>query len=464
MIKFRPCFLLLSFLLSGCEGYSIITPANTTTNGNNGSSSQAPAAECLQTAQPGSNGFQTGDGSPGDPYTICTAAQLNSIQDNYLDKDFKLISNIDMNGINYNIIGSNELIAMGSYKRYSGTFDGNNYEITNLTVNNSVSDTYGFIGGLDSSGVIKNLKIVNSNVDDSASVGFGPYIVGGMAGVSYGRIENCEFHGLVTNNLFGGSAGGIVGISGENSRILKSVFKGDAKSATGKAAGITAYADQVVIMDSSFIGNVRADRLAGGIIAELYSNINTTTLSNNYAEGDIFSYSYQAGGLIGNIYADSSLNINKSYHKGEVSGETSAGGLFGYIEEGSADQINIENIYHIGDIISAAGSAGGVAGIVASNFRINATYTVGVITAATYTGGIFGEGVSYVPLSNKQLVWNSLLSYAIDPIGDAPGAVTGISDLSSDQMKFEPSYSAGFDFGSVWEINPSVNDGYPSLR
>lgn len=127
--------LLASFLLTACENdiniqsNSLSGPiaglAGGAAGGGGGGDSSSPL--CDVAASGSSNGFQTGDGSVGNPYTICTAAQLNSIGDGFLDKNFLVLKDIDLSGIsNFAIIGSGNVAWPPAAPDFifSGTFDG----------------------------------------------------------------------------------------------------------------------------------------------------------------------------------------------------------------------------------------------------------------------------------------------------------------------------------------------------
>lgn len=75
--------------------------------------------------------------------------------------------------------------------RYVGTFDGQNHTISGLYVNTTSSGS-GLFGGLDSSGTVKNVTIVNACFNGAGRIGS---IVGNNTG---GCIENCSNSGVQT--------------------------------------------------------------------------------------------------------------------------------------------------------------------------------------------------------------------------------------------------------------------------
>ena len=115
-------------------------------------------------------------------YTVTSAEGLkNSI-------DITLTSDIDLSGIDWTPIG------IDYNHRYAGTFDGNGKTITGLTV--TTSDQYaGLFGCIDSGGKVKNVTLKDVKIESKHDVGS----AGGVAGWSYGNIENCSVSGSVSS-------------------------------------------------------------------------------------------------------------------------------------------------------------------------------------------------------------------------------------------------------------------------
>lgn len=88
-----------------------------------------------------------------------------------------------------------------SSRQYTGTFDGNGFEISGLYIN-SDSDYQGLFGYIGEGGKVENLDIVNSFIKGSR-------YVGGVAGSNNdGTIKNCYNTGAVTG---GDYVGGVAG-------------------------------------------------------------------------------------------------------------------------------------------------------------------------------------------------------------------------------------------------------------
>ena len=82
--------------------------------------------------------------------------------------------------------------------------------------------------------------------------------------------------------------------------------------------------------------------------------------------------------------------------------------------------------------------------------------------AAEHKGGI--AGLVSQPSSPNPLIFTNCYSSSV-PIGlnNNNSILNNVISLSLSQMKTKSSYE-GFDFDTVWTINPAINDGYPHLK
>lgn len=87
---------------------------------------------------------------------------------------------------------------------YKGWFDGANFTITNLTVNNTSDGYVGFVGAM--TGMVSNLKLENVSINGECAGG----VAGKVSGFSSSLVSNCIVEGKVTGTT---CVGGIVGTS-----------------------------------------------------------------------------------------------------------------------------------------------------------------------------------------------------------------------------------------------------------
>ena len=281
-------------------------------------------------------------------YTVTTAEGLKAVADiannGNLGINITLTADIDLKGIDWTPIG------IDYNHQYTGTFNGGGHTITGLTVTGS--DQYvGLFGHIGSGGTVKDVTLeevkIESNNDMSA--------VGGVAGRSYGTLENCSVSGSVSGS---GIAGGVVGYQSGG------FLTGCSSSATVNAGGV-----------------------AGGVAGLTDSG---ATLTACYATGDVTLESINSGGnFVGGVVgSNTSCTLKACYAWGSVTGSGSGtiyvGGVTGTNDEGT-----LTACYHANGTVSGpAGTTGGVTG---RNYKF---FNDPVITAC-YWGSNPDTGIGY---------------------------------------------------------------------
>jgi hypothetical protein len=173
---------------------------------------------------------------------------------------------------------------------FTGSFDGQGYEIRDLFINRPDEDYVGlfahisWIRYIDNVGVVKNVGLVNAEVSGSAEVG-------ALVGHNAGAVNNSYSSGSVTGDS---RVGGLVGW---NQATLSNSYS-----------------------DCSVTGSTRVGGLTGD---NWYYR---GTVSNSYSTGSVTG-STRVGGLVGINYYGS---VSNSYSTGSVTGSTQVGGLVGY--------------------------------------------------------------------------------------------------------------------------------------
>ena len=336
--------------------------------------------------------FAGGDGTAAYPWKIATPAQLDDVR-NYLDKHFILISNIDLatylatGGGGFTKWGTAGWLPIGDNSdntdatRFTGSFDGDGFKVTGLTINRSGDWAIGLFGIFSSSGVIQNLG-VEIGIDGVKGDG----AVGGLVGLIYsGSISNCYATGDVSGYSY---VGGLVGgNAGTGTGSISNCYATGDVTATGKGIGIFPVGGLVglnsgSISDCHATGAVSGTNSIGGLAG---INDSTGSISNCYATGDV-SGTNDAGGLVGL----NSGSISDCHATGAVSGTDSIGGLAG--SNGSTGSIS--NCFATGDVCgtSANGFTSSVGGLVGSNSgTISNCYAASVVSgtcADYYTNGL----------------------------------------------------------------------------
>ena len=214
---------------------------------------------------------------------------------------------------------------------YTGTFNGKDKTITGLTVNQEGTNYVGLIGYLGSGGKVQNVVLEGVQITSDNSSGY----AGGVAGDSWGTIENCSVSGSVSGTTF---VGGVVGsqwggsITGCNSSatVKGVIFAGGIAGETNSGASLTGcYATGDVTVENDGTNNSHA----GGVVG--YNG--GCTLTACYATGSVTG-SGSGTIYVGGVTGSNNLGIlTACYHaKGDVSGPTgTTGGVAGRNFKGS---------------------------------------------------------------------------------------------------------------------------------
>ncbi|MFA5746321.1 MAG: BspA family leucine-rich repeat surface protein [archaeon] len=205
------------------------------------------------------------------------------------------------------------------------------------------------------------------------------------------------------------------------------------------------------IVEYSLIDNVHVTGIVsggksgvaiGGLIGAGYGNISRSSSSCQVTGADWI------GGLIGTFNNGPYLTsiISKSYATGDVNGIHTVGGLVGYLTSG-----NIYNSYATGSVTGDNATAG-LIGIMGNSTVIN-TYSTGLVIGLNMAGHTYGGGKNLIASTNN--FWDTESS-------NQQNSVIGLGKTTS-QMKQKITFN-NWDFVNVWDINSTINNGYPYLR
>ncbi|HPT31216.1 MAG TPA: right-handed parallel beta-helix repeat-containing protein [Prolixibacteraceae bacterium] len=253
--------------------------------------------------------FAGGTGTKTDPFKLNNAEQLHAMRD-YLNSYFILAANINLGAAPWNSgVG---WIPVGNVKNpFTGGFDGNGYQIQNLSVQRNDSLYNGLFGRLVDAEIFRvNLTGVNIRGKD---------FTGALAGdISGGNIMEVNASGTVTGSgeYTGGISGRLSGTVIRNSRsdAVVSGFRftgglcgsgsADGCRATGKVTGMASGSQESTAiggllgegyaLNSQASGEVKGGSQVGGLIG-LGSAVGCFATGNVTATGDY------AGGLIGEL-------------------------------------------------------------------------------------------------------------------------------------------------------------------
>ena len=313
-------------------------------------------------------------------YTVTSAEGLKNIAK--LVNDGNTGIDITLTG-NITLTGEWTPIGIDDNHQYTGTFDGGGHTITGLTV--TTSDQYaGLFGYIGSGGKVKDVKLKDVQIESDN----GTSDVGGVAGWSYGTLENCSVSGSVSGRGQNSIVGGVVGYQSGGS------LTGCSSSAT-----------------------VNAGCIAGGVAGGTNSG---ASLTGCYATGDVTlesinQYGNFAGGVVGSNGGSSTLKA--CYAWGNVIGSGSGTVYVGGVT-GSNDLGTLTACYHAkGTVSGPDGATGGVAG---RNFK-DSMFGGGIITACYWGGNGQEQGIGedQVGTGGTTMVTDSNWSGAKDAMNDA---------------------------------------------
>ena len=249
----------------------------------------------------------------GRTYEVYNAEGLKNIAE-LVNKEWKLniniilTNNIDLTGIDWTPIGTN----IGN--SYTGTFDGNGKTITGLTVtgSNRYTGLFGFIGP---GGKVMNVKLEGVQITSDNSLGY----AGGVAGNSWGTIENCSVSGSVS----GSDVGGVVGYQ--------------------QGGSITGCSSSATVKGEAYVGGIAGKTNSGATLTACYATGDMTVendgTSNAWAGGVVGSNAYST--VIACYAADNVSGTGSgTIHVGGVTGENFDGTLTACYWSGLPDNDN----------------------------------------------------------------------------------------------------------------------------
>lgn len=340
--------------------------------------------------------FDGGDGSADNPYLVATQEQLSDVR-NHLDKHFKQTTDINLStaGTGWEPIGSRST-------PFTGSYDGDGYNINNLYINRFDTDYVGLFGYTGENSSILNVTLTGVDITTDGEAG-------GLAGRNYGLIDKCNIAGTVTGLGFE-PLGGLIGDN--QGTITNCSFDGVVNNSDDYTGGLIGW-NEGTIEQCFAAGAVTGDDEVGGLVG-----ISLGTITECGASADVTGTS-MVGGLIG----DSDGPIYNSYATGNVIGT----------QTGALDTM--------------------VGGLVGLNYKsINNCFSTGSVSGEDAVGGLVGTNINGTVTNS---FWDS------DTSNQAISA--GGTKKTTSKMLLVETYTS-WNFLTIWAINGSDNGGYPFLR
>ena len=244
-------------------------------------------------------------------YTVYNADGLLNVAElvngGKTDINITLTADIDLTGKDWTPIGTDY------DNSYTGTFDGGGHTITGLTVttNDEYAGLFGYLGNFNNgAATVKNVVMDGIQITCNHRSGY----AGGVAGYSWGTIENCSVSGSVSGTMY---VGGVVGVQRDGSITgcsSSATVKGTIK--VGGVAGQTIFGATLTACYATGNVNIEIDRtqdISGGGLVGFNDGI---SLLSCYATGNVTSTGSSTGHVhIGGFLGDNYITVTACYWK-----------------------------------------------------------------------------------------------------------------------------------------------------
>ncbi len=343
--------------------------------------------------------FGGGDGTPENPFQICSAHHLELVggEDTDRSASFLLTGDLDLVLVTeFTMIGDDE-------SPFDGHFDGGGFTIRNLQIDDEETDGVGLFRVVGEGGEIDGVHLRDVDVVGGSTVGT-------LAAVNHGVIRGSSASGQVQGEV---TVGGLVA---ENFGEIDDSF-----------------ADVEVTGTSVFVplGGPEWSRI-GGLVGR-----NAGDISRSYALGPVTGQNV-VGGVVG--YHDAGL-IEETYTSANVSGQQRVGGFVGWVNSGG----DVRESYSTGQVAGGEYTGGFVGDGLGT---IYLSYSSGRVTPGgeNRIGGFGGRTFAAV----NECIWDQESSEMSEGAGVWSGS--GITGLVTAGFGDEGSFSPLWDFESVWEM------------
>jgi hypothetical protein len=359
---------------------------------------------------------------------------------------------------------------------FTGSFDGQGYEISDLFINRPDEDEVGLFGCVGEAGVINDVEVVNATVT-------GKQYAAGVVGNNLGTLSNCYFSGTVNGDQCLGALAGLnvgiisnshynyneVLINGVNTITVGALFAEDFQQWLANSKflyvdhGLSEENGYYLINDVSDLKALLAFGQENSLKFRLTSNLDLASEAGFYIP-------YLAGEFDGNGHKISNLTLN--------SNSVSQVGLFGYLApSGKITQLGVDNAdiagaYVVGGLVggnngivsdsSCSGNVAGdncVGGTIGYNWNgsVSNSYSAGSVAGESDVGGLIGiNGGSLTNCHSSSSItgWDSAGGLAGTNKGNlansySSGSVTAYYSVGSLVGTNEGSLSNSYSTGSV---------------
>ncbi len=267
-----------------------------------------------------------GSGTKEDPYLVATFGDLEQIANSPLSH-YKQVRHIDMS------FGGE---AWTPIDRFQGTYDGGNYRISNLLIDETGGDELALFAEVTDSAKISNVFFENPTIYvgdynyyaavlagnmmlssiENVHVSGGQIIcnsedatpyVGGLAAyvAYYSDVNSCSFDGII-DVPNGNKVGGIAGEAATATPISVCTFTGLINGGESVGGILGSQGDGSKVLNCHVNGTIKGKNTVGGLVGD---NNSRAVIANNYVEGSVENtelgpWGAYTGGLVGSLSGD----------------------------------------------------------------------------------------------------------------------------------------------------------------
>lgn len=470
--------LVISF--SSCKRLSI--------RGVNGASDAIVVTGPCMASNPSGDSFGGGDGTIGNPYTICTVSHVEQLASFVTQaKYFKLEADIDLSTMtNQPIMTGDPCIGFGCLANaFKGDLDGNGHKLSDFSFD-STGHTYSGLFYAVQQGTIHDLVLENFNIS-----GTGDY-AGSLAGlVRMANVSNVILQGTNTNTAIL-AAGGLFG-QNDSALISAGTYDGIAiaelnYNSSGAAVGgiIGETMSSITITNSNLgssitsvqLGNLSGAFLVGGFVGSASSGFASVSISDSLIFANVQIDADLASGMSGGFVGSTSgtTNISHVINNGN-SNSSLAGGLIGSAQGVSTTLYRTKNTGHIGGTNINNLVSGGLIGVCSGMCTIQESANHGLVEATSDAGGgLLARSTSSLTVSDSYNIGMISVTTGLSGglVGDSAMS-TNISDCYVSTIlltggtvhAIAGSVEAGATItGTVWDwdLNPLSSDPWPIVN
>ena len=196
---------------------------------------------------------------------------------------------------------------------FSGSFDGQGFEIRGLFIDREGEDNVGLFSFVETGATITGVALIDADVT-------GELYVGGLVGHNHdGSLSNCHSTGDITGHTH---VGGLVGESGG---VVSNTYSAASVSGSFEVGGLIGQ-NHGTVSRSYSTGIVTGDEYVGGLVGWNHEG----TVSNSYSSGRVDGVS-----LVGGLVGQNRGGVSNCYSTSNVTGYQDVGGMVGRNYQGT---------------------------------------------------------------------------------------------------------------------------------